>query len=65
MVTRDYVLFELVTNTNLGSVFMEQSISYDNKINSVYQYTSWLPGVARVFIYPNVLSDRKRNELYL
>jgi hypothetical protein len=32
---------------------------------SFYHRTSRLPGVARKFIYPNLLSDRKRNELYL
>jgi hypothetical protein len=29
-----------------------------------FLYTSRLPGVARVFIYPNLLSDRKRNEFW-
>jgi hypothetical protein len=33
--------------------------------SSVLEVTSRLPGVARVFIYPNLVSDRKRNEFYL
>jgi hypothetical protein len=32
-----------------------------NLFSESYKQTSWLPSVARVFIYPNLLSDRKRN----
>jgi hypothetical protein len=50
-----YKLIIWIERVNFGQKFL----------NHFYNISSWLPCFTRVFIYPNVLSDRKRNELYL